>query len=120
MTTLLDDLRTAAAGSPELSARVWQALTGERYICDGIGNIGRLAPNGTWYEIVPCITTDLSAACEEAERRGYFVSMSGPHNAFERPYRAQVDLSDRDMLICDAHTMPLALCAALVAAGTKE
>ena len=99
--TLIRRLCEASEGSAELSREVREAL------------------GGTWSANEPCLTTDLSAAWAEAERRGYRPQVSRRPEAASWHYgcRFLIDKKfDEEARLHVGHTPALALVAALLAA----
>ena len=123
--SLIRRLCEASEGSAELSADVWTALTGVEHRVTRIHTDGpkMIASAGTpatfWQRRRDCITTSLSAAWAEAERRGYYplidtIARDG------RVYTVELFLPDPNNVGAKgeawARTPALALCAALLAA----
>lgn len=81
---LIARLCEASEGSAELSRECWEALTGEAHVTNFAGNVGRVCHNDDerWEELVPCLTTDLSAAWEEAKVRDLWVAVFGEKSAW--------------------------------------
>lgn len=124
---LVRRLCEAERGSAELSAEVWAALTGAPW------RVSTMAPHamrpivhGPWVDsegrhwsgnTAFCLTTDLSAAWEEAERRG--LHDINVMRAGRSRYVAEV--GDYDIARgADARTPALALCAAILAACSED
>jgi hypothetical protein len=118
---LIARLCEASEGTPELSAEVWTALTGVEH------RVARLTTSSdTIYRYiedepmgwVPCLTTSLSAAWEEAERRGHRV-INVELCAYAAPHYSVIldDLKTRQRrMMIGSQTGALALCAAILAA----
>jgi hypothetical protein len=98
---LIRRLCEASEGSAELSAEVREAL------------------GGTWSANEPCLTTDLWAAWEEAERRRHGVEVSWwvdpPGYRCVLTYQKNMENN-----VGVARTPALALCAALLAAEEER
>jgi hypothetical protein len=102
---LIHCLCEASEGSAELSAEVWTALTK-----------GDPKPNNLHAEIMRAVlTTSLSAAWEEAERRWFFLCLEGPTSPNGR-YDVSITTGLKDQHFGNGATPALALCAALLAA----
>lgn len=120
--SLIRRLCEASEGSAELSAEVWTALTGTKHVVS--------LDNDTIYEWVetehgsgplgwvPCLTTSLSAAWEEAERLGHRV-INVELCAYAAPHYSVIldDLKTRQRrMMIGSQTGALAICAAILAA----
>ncbi len=116
---LIRRLCEASEGSAALSAEAWTALTGHPHtVFDG----RVMSLEGAIWSDKPCLTTSLSAAWEEAERRGHriislaLITYAAPH------YTAIVDnlKTRKRMDAIGSQTHALSLCAALLAAEEEE
>lgn len=96
--SLVPRLCEASEGSADLSREVREAL------------------GGRWSANEPCITTSLSAAWEEAERRGLRPSVMARADGCKPPYFADVIGASGKQWADFGNTPALALCAALLAA----
>jgi hypothetical protein len=116
---LIARLCEASEGSAELSVAVYRAITGDAsYEVGGRDGpeCGRLVMNSAghrWWTPAPCLTTDLSAAWEEAKRKGYMPLLEMLTDGF------LVTLWDADVdIVADVNGKHEActLCAAILAA----
>ena len=126
--SLIRRLCEASEGSAELSAEVWTALTGEEYEARQHFTAGFMyvaksdvpAENLLLDDMVPCLTTDLSAAWEEAERRGFYPLIDTLARGDGREYEVSLFVPDpSDFLpkgVAYARTPALGITAALLAA----
>jgi hypothetical protein len=116
---LIRRLCEASEGSAELSVAVCRALTDDSsYEVGGRDGpeCGRLVTNDAghrWWTPAPCLTTSISAAWEEAERRGYNeIALT----LCRGRYYSDVGNDDIARVSGECRTPALALCAALLAA----
>ena len=109
---LIARLCEASEGSAELSAEVHTALTGTQHSVYELGDGSRLVVTGTNGYTRPCLTTSLSAAWEEAERRGHSVLCTTHwHGEGRRSYTVLLGLGK-----ATGRDKSCALCAAILAA----
>jgi hypothetical protein len=117
---LIARLCEASEGSAELSAEVWTAVTGNRHVVmldDSTIYEWTETENGSGpFGWVPCLTTNLSAAWEEAERRGLRPSVMARAEGCKPPYFADVINASGRQWSAFGNTPAIALCAAMLAA----
>jgi hypothetical protein len=115
---LIARLCEASEGSLSLSIQWWEAMTGRRPepAWNSLDPLWYCDINGAIERVVPCLTTDLSAAWEEAERRGLRPSVMARAEGCKPPYFADVIGASGRQWSAFGNAPALALCAAMLAA----
>jgi hypothetical protein len=122
---LIRRLCEASEGSAELSVEVWDALTPHTHIAhthvdhNVFATVARYVGDGDLMG-VECLTISLSAAWEEAERRGYYTLIDTLARGDGREYEVSLFLPDPSDFapkgVALAGTPALGIAAALLAA----